>query len=252
MASATIPSSERTVYKRNPIVEVIAQVRFPDLLKLQESVPVEFQEAIRSHFPLFKQRVEAVASDRSSRRAQIPIYDFLTQDELTSISLARNFIAIKTSTYHQWCDFRASLERALQALEGIYKPSFFTRLGLRYVDIIDREALGIQARPWSDLIRPAVCGLLADKQFSQAVKDMTTGAEIAVSEEIKARLQAGTITDEDSRRVAFLIDADIFTDARQEASGKPTLDRFDYFNEQAGNLFRWCIQPPLEQALGKE
>jgi len=48
-----IPESPRVIYASNPLVDVICQVRFPRILRIDSELPVAFQEAIRDQFPLF-------------------------------------------------------------------------------------------------------------------------------------------------------------------------------------------------------
>ena len=48
------PESPRVRYSRNPLLEVICQLRFPKILSIETEVPVGFQEDIRSEYPVFK------------------------------------------------------------------------------------------------------------------------------------------------------------------------------------------------------
>ena len=48
----------RCRYRRNPLAEVICQLRFPEILSIEANAPVEFQEAIRQEFPRFQRRQE--------------------------------------------------------------------------------------------------------------------------------------------------------------------------------------------------
>jgi uncharacterized protein (TIGR04255 family) len=45
------PASQRVKHIRNPLMEVICQVRFPKILRIDAEVPVNFQEEIRSEYP---------------------------------------------------------------------------------------------------------------------------------------------------------------------------------------------------------
>lgn len=253
MSSVVIPKSDRVVFRQNPLVEVVAQVRFPDILKIQEALPADFQEHIRSVFPLYKERAEPVlvATDKQAPiRSRLRIYDFFSEDQNCSLSLCQNFLAMTVKVYANWKAFRTPLSQALYALHSVYKPTFYTRVGLRYVDLLDKDQLGLSNRPWSDLIRPSVCGVLADPEFANAIRDVNTMAEIDIGN-ATARLTSGTALEEATKRVAFVIDADIFTESKQEASVEPLLTLYDRFNAEAGNLFRWCIQPSLASALGR-
>jgi uncharacterized protein (TIGR04255 family) len=46
------PDYERVIYERNPLNEVLCQLRFPSILKVTSQQPVEFQEVIRTDYPI--------------------------------------------------------------------------------------------------------------------------------------------------------------------------------------------------------
>ena len=51
----------RRLLKRNQLMEVICQFRFPEILAIAAKPPVDFQEAIRDEFPQFSARKEIPA-----------------------------------------------------------------------------------------------------------------------------------------------------------------------------------------------
>lgn len=51
---------EACTYAKNPLLEVICQLRFPPILSINENTPAEFQEAVRDMFPQFSVQVERV------------------------------------------------------------------------------------------------------------------------------------------------------------------------------------------------
>ena len=48
----------RCHYRRNPLGEVICQLRFPEILAISANPPVAFQEAIRDDYPQFLRKEE--------------------------------------------------------------------------------------------------------------------------------------------------------------------------------------------------
>ena len=57
------PDAKRTIYKNNVLEQVICQLRFPTILKIDTEVPSRFQEVIRHRFPIYKQTNEALIPD---------------------------------------------------------------------------------------------------------------------------------------------------------------------------------------------
>ena len=144
------PHCERIVYERNPLNEVICQVRFPPLLRLQAQTPFEFQEAIQDRFPIYgeggpqvelpPQLVQLLGSPLRTSN-----HKFLSEDGRWSASLESHFLALTCGSYESWQEFSDVLFDILSKLVEIYKPSFFNRIGLRYQNTIKREWLGEDA-----------------------------------------------------------------------------------------------------------
>ncbi|MFM6395678.1 TIGR04255 family protein, partial [Planktothrix sp.] len=49
-----LPDYERVIYQRTPLIEVLGQLRFPTILKINNQEPYEFQEKIRFDYPIFQ------------------------------------------------------------------------------------------------------------------------------------------------------------------------------------------------------
>ena len=56
-------------------------------------------------------------------------------------------------------EFAKRLDRVLAALIQLYQPAYFTRVGLRYINAIDRAALGLEDCLWRELIQPGYLAL---------------------------------------------------------------------------------------------
>ncbi len=255
----TFPQSDRVVFEQNPLAEVICQLRFPTILRIASDAPSDFQQAIRDEYPVYA-REQGFASppELSALMARLPIgapqestaHNFTTADGSRTISLTATFLAVSERQYENWDAFSAELVRARIALEGVYAPAFYDRVGLRYQDVIDPVALGLGEVPWADLLDPALTGLLGVDGIRDAVTQSGGNALVSVEEVDggQIRLQHGLARTDTGARV-FVIDADLFTETRHEgAQVEQTLTRF---NREAGNLFRWAIRPRLAEALGE-
>ena len=58
----------RRFLKKNQLMEVICQFRFPEILAIAAKPPVDFQEAIRDEFPQYSARKEIPAPTPSPGR----------------------------------------------------------------------------------------------------------------------------------------------------------------------------------------
>lgn len=260
--SKPLPDSPRVVYAKNPLVEVICQVRFPPILKIAAEPPAAFQEKISREYPLLTEKqpdaIEvppgtpaAVAQAiRNSLGTGKPAgYEFISSDEAWKVTLTRDFLALSTSAYRRWEEFRTHLESVARALAEVYAPAFFTRVGLRYQDLIRRSTLKLpRDMKWSELLKPPVAGVFGEQDLAAAVEEMSGLVLIAFPYfEGKVRVNYGIVEAVDSNERCFLIDSDFYTEERTGIGD--VYDILGYFNRQSGRLFRWCIQDRLHEAM---
>ena len=148
------PESERVLYKNNPLAEVICQLRFPTILRIRERQLAEFQDKIREDYPIYTAQEPSVEAPQLQKelaaiieQINIPIppvlvtHRFSTKDAHRFISLRDEFIALAETNYERWESFREEIVKAESALRGVYEPAFYSRVGLRYRDIISRRNL---------------------------------------------------------------------------------------------------------------
>ncbi|MFH1436611.1 MAG: TIGR04255 family protein [Pseudomonadota bacterium] len=259
------PECERVIYNKNPLDFVIFQVRFPSILRIDSEVPAKFQDIIRGQYPLFNEsrglnltiplgprQVDSLESTDSSKPGLPPpiapvTYQFSSEDKLWQISLTRDFMALTCKDYKKWEDFKAHLEPPLAALLDQYSPSFCTRIGLRYRDVIVPSKLGLDSVAWSDLLKPSIAGELSSREVANEVQHVAKEVVIQFSDENShVRILHG-LAKTDKDEPVYLIDSDFFTDERTETND--VVKVLEGFNTQARCLFRWCIQDRLHEAM---
>ena len=250
------PHSERVIYTRNPLEVVIAQLRFPSILKIEAEVPARFQEKIRSRYPLFSE------PSPLTRGLQLPpelmnlvgstlnvtrTYQFAAEDGNWTLTLSKEQIALACYAYRQWEEFRSQFDEPFRFFLEEYSPAFFTRIGLRYRDVIHRSALGLDRVPWSELLEPRIAAEL-DSPISEEVEESSHQILVRLTDNGgKVRMFHGVsrVADDDEPR--YVIDNDFFTEQKTEI--KDATSKLDNFNRKSGSLFRWCIKERLHNAL---
>ena len=149
------PEAERVIYRENVLDQVICQIRFPTILKIDTEVPSAFQELIRHKFPVYQQSNEGDHLQLPDGISQlIPReflesftirgnmrHQFISGDRSWTVSLTRDFIALSTGRYTCWEEFRDNLKLIAQALIDVYAPAYISRVGLRYQNVVDRKKL---------------------------------------------------------------------------------------------------------------
>ncbi|AIE72585.1 MULTISPECIES: TIGR04255 family protein [unclassified Synechocystis] len=253
-----LPEFERVIYKHNPLVEVVCQLRFPTILKISHQEPVEFQDMIRFKYPLFETTRAQLPPEISQVVQQLGLplqsdtaYSFKSEDQRWSISITKDFIAITTVSYERYEQFKQRLEEVLEIFESIYKPSLYTRIGLRYQDLIIRSKLGIEDKDWSELIAKHIASELYEPNLSSSIQTIVKSL-VLKTEGGQINLNHGLVNVKEPQKnndeIAYLFDSDFYTE--QKIGGKRDVwNVLNQFNQSAGRLFRWSITDTLHNAM---
>lgn len=255
----TFPHSPRVIYTRNPLVEVICQLKFPPILRIESEPPATFQERIRKEYPLLQEAIPdqpllppnfaKVLGQAVPGFFQGRAYTFVSEDEKWKLVLTREFLALSTPRYERWEGFRSKLQVAVDALVSAYEPAFFVRVGLRYRDVIRKSMPGLERLEWSKLLRPHILGELSHPKLAREVQHSAHDVLISLTDgRGQVRVLHGLIREEQSKEMSYSIDSDFFYEGRTEP--KDAFRYLDSFNREAGKLFRWCITPLLHKRLG--
>ena len=240
-------------------MQVICQLRFPALLSIESKPPVDFQERIRDSFPILEKLSSGLPAGLPPEAIQaffgqnVPSsYNFLTADRLCSVTLSPEWIAFSSASYTKWEDFYKQLSMSLDALTDIYRPSFYSRVGLRYQNILDRETLGLQEIPWSQLLRKEILGELALPQFEKNLGQIANRTiQVSLPDGRGWLLMRHGLAQVEARKnPAYMIDLDFFAETPTEAVDAGAI--LANFNALAGNAFRWCITDTLRDALNPQ
>ena len=175
--------NKRVKYNRCPLVEVIFQLRFPTILSINSKQPADFQEKIRKEYPFYDEGIEEqneLLINTNGKSAQVKSsqnknYSFVSVDKTYKVNLTSTFIAISTRKYTQWEEFSEKVRQVVKAFQETYEVPFYTRVGLRYIDVIQRSVLGLSNEKWSDLVKPHVLGVVT--QFEDGMNSYVSQAE---------------------------------------------------------------------------
>lgn len=252
---------DRCLYSRNPLIEVICQLRFPTILSIGAKEPAEFQESIRHDFPQYVARQErpapkinglGTAAPTVEQQPAITNYNFISKDGFWKINLTSNFIALSTLRYTRWEEFAQKLDKILAQFIQIYQPGFFERVGLRYVNAISKEGLGLPDLLWDDLIQAPYLGILGEPDVDEAdVSKCAVDVESKLKNGCRLKLHAGPGLINGGKKdptPRFILDMDL------SAVGNLTLEqlpaRLEDLHKAAGGLFHGAITDDLHTAMG--
>lgn len=260
------PEARRVIYRNNVLDQVICQLRFPTILKIDTEVPSAFQEAIRHKFPIYQQTLEGAEPGIPDGISQlIPRefiesfairgnlrFQFISSDRAWTVSLTREFVALSTTQYTSWEEFRGKMDLTIKALIDVYAPAFITRVGLRYQNVIDRNALALEGSSWKHLIASYVLGPLAENTVSDAIAEHrnTLGVRLEAENDF-VRLEHGLVLDSasDSANFYYKLDNDLYSQEETQANVEYLTEKLDYLNAANRRLFNWCITDKLRLAM---
>ena len=250
----------RHVYRRNQLTDVICQLRFPEILSIASNIPAAFQEMIRDEFPQYSARKEMPVPKLSGIPGNLQLenqpatmnFQFASADGVWRVNLTSKFISLACSRYTSWEDFAKKLDKPLAAFIQTYKPAFFERVGLRYVNIISRKELELEGIPFKELISPCYLGILAEEDVPEgAAACCGVDTELAIRGGCRAKIHAGLgmvrrhgVRDTE---VKFVIDQDLFMMGQLPLN--LSAGALQTLHSQAWSIFRGAITDTLSDAL---
>ena len=243
------------VYEKNQLIETICQLRFPTILSIETKEPADFQDTIRAEFPRYSCQMDQV-NGSDGKPQQVRNHSFITEDGTFKISLTQDFIALSTMRYPGWEGFAGKLDEPLGQFIRVYKPAYFSRIGLRYLNAFSREQLGLTERRWNDLLQPQVLGILDDDEIDEtAVVKCALDVERRLNERFGVKMHAGpgnirrttrtgTVQEKETR---FILDLDVY------AGGNTALgaaaETLEQLHAHADRLFSDAITDALHDAM---
>lgn len=256
------PPSPRIIFGKSPLTQVVSQVRYPTILKIDRT-PADFQERIRAQFPLYERASDFAVGQPEG--AQIPPqimqliggqiaggstpHRFITANRQTTVSLALDSLSLSTTEYTRWEDFFGLFKTILSALAELYVAPFFTRIGLRYINHIERIKISIpNDYSWSHLIRKEVLGELSIPDFENNVERALTQIRLTLPNgNGNVYFQHGMNIVPNKADSAYVLDFDISKQGQIEVHNAEY--SLDQFHQLAGFAFRWCITDELRNRL---
>ena len=247
-------------YGRNQLADVICQLRFPQILSINSNLPVEFQEAIREHYPKFSTSLETPAPKISGTPGNLQVenqpstknYQFTSLDGKWRVNLTSTFVSLACSQYTGWEEFARMLDIPLAAFIKIYKPACFERIGLRYLNFISRQALDIQDVPFSQLFTTPYLGLLSDSEVNEASAHRNgVDADISLPGGCRVKLHAGpglvTQNGQQQKEIRFVFDQDLYMTGNVPVNY--SAGALETLHSHAFPIFRGAITDTLHKAM---
>ena len=258
---------ERVEYLKNPLTEVICQLQFPQIFELEDKKPYQFEKKIGNNYPYketsnnFPPEIYGLLniSQMRSNSSNFPVYKFFSMNRKTTITLSREYIGFSALEYHSFSDYFNSLREVLNEFEKIYKPKFYTRIGLRYQNLIFKSNLekDDQNLQWKDLIKQEITPEFYNDDVYNRI--LGTYKELSLKgdnnfEIINFKHGLVDANKQNESKIikseqAYLLDIYAF-EFRPDVIDKNNVDKqLRKFNETIRNIFRSSISEDLHRRL---
>lgn len=234
--------------KDAPLVRVIAQLRFPEILSVeQRDFVAPFQEAIRSTYPVLRQEqtqgILLGPGGVAPAKPQIA-WRFSDTGGHWRVSLTPEFLALETTKYVSRSDFFGRLKAVAQALDEHIEPAQVDRVGVRYIDRITGAAVDDIAK----LVRPEVRGITGTIAATHAAHALSESMFEIEGARVLARwgfLPPGATVDpaaiEPDKEKSWLLDVDMFSAASMPFVVDRVVEQAQRYAERIYTVFRWAV-----------
>lgn len=269
-----VPEAPRYRMERAPLVQALAQVRYP-LIAALETMPgvAPLQEALRGAFPYMEQeRVQEVSlvvgpAGPAGGAGAASVTWKLTNDAGTLVVISAGSATLSAGASYTTVEaFSADFERMLQALESVGVPRC-DRLGVRYLSLA--SDLPGDDRSWRRWFRPELLGwagseTVADGALETSVNQVMlrqppTGDLAGPPSDVQAIVRHGAVpAGTDVPGVAplqvpdpsYLLDLDVYVAGHQPFVPAEILKQFEMFHTQIDRFFYWSLTPEGAEHFG--
>lgn len=252
---------KRTKYNNNILYGVIFQARFPQIIKISNEEPANFQDIIRKKgFPETKIKSLSLPSGiPKSLLKGIPgdfddEYIFLSEDEDWKVVLTKNFVALSCANYKNYEEFEEKLGTVLTVFCEEYEPAYFNRVGLRYQNIVNTEVLK-DCKDIKEFIPEHIA-----PELKKPLGDEVSGFEKAIQFNdlhciANVRHSMGKISGLFGKYnlndvYSYIIDIDCFTEEKILEVNDVIKTSRGFNNDYVRNIFHWSITDKLRKAMG--
>lgn len=257
-------TTQRVIYEKNPLIEVIIQFRYPKILELNTKDPVDFQNAIKNEYPIYQLSLEnqqEITFAVNQNIAEVPFpsiiqkqplknHTFISSNGTYKVDLTNEFISLSTLSYYRWEDMLSHLKAPLAAFEDIYKPPFYERIGLRYIDAYSRDGLGLKDVPWNELINPAWLGAFVRTDEDRVINSELDAEYFLDQKTARAKIHTGLGTINNNPEKVFIVDGDFMKIAMIEPDDGYNV--LEYLHANAKEFISGVIMEKLHLAMKPE
>jgi uncharacterized protein (TIGR04255 family) len=241
-----------------PLAKVLVQVRFPSLTVLRDdSVVSDFASLLGKEYPLLQEQrginllvtPTGVTQQQSNQR----LWSLRSRDELWKLTVSENFLSLDTVKYPTRHEFISRFEHAAQRFLELTEPPYFERLGIRYINRIDDEAL--ISGPLMTMIRKEMLGALAIQRPPAVQIRHSVSDSLFIEDEYSIQMRCGVLParaalDLDiapAEGPIWFLDIDSYIEQKMSLTSEELAAKLRILADHAYRMFRWVVNTEFIQ-----
>ncbi len=251
--------NDRQTLKSNTIKEAIVRFDFQEISELEnenDKATNQIVSKVKETLPKLERKLvkEITVKDgknqKSPKISQTQVNELIVcydHEKLSSFTMGKSYIAYSENKYISAKSFIPKFKALYQYLIDEYPSLEVTRVGLRFINIIDFQDLGLDQSRISDYIKSA------DEFSSPLGKDIANTMKnytIVLDDGIGINLNQGLVDKQkDGKNIGkgYLIDIDCFIENEKGVSNE--FEYIEKFDGYIWNLFRGSISDKLFAAI---
>lgn len=234
-----VPKLTPVVYDENFVKTAVCELRYPVVMQLDAAAVAAGHKSLRKEYPHFERGNEVSIGPGVRSVEGEPVFQFQSRDKHWRLKVKSSALSIETDSYRHFADLAGRVQRVMDAFKDVYQSDYFTRVGLRYVDVVS-----IPDDKISEDINPALVAPLADRTYGTVSKYV---------QEVRGDIEEGSYTfrhgfsekpvDGPPR---YFLDFDFHAEDIELADVMPKLEAFGV---HAFSFFMWTLGPRTKALL---
>lgn len=147
------------LYKRNFLRQAVCELRFPTLMEFGEpKPPAAIVSALRKDYPHLELGNEVTLGFAGGPSGSNHVHTMRSSKQTWAVTLKQSSIVIETTAYSEFSNMRTRVLQVVKAAEKVIDTDFFTRIGLRYINVIDNGTDPVLGWVNPELVEPLRSG----------------------------------------------------------------------------------------------
>jgi uncharacterized protein (TIGR04255 family) len=253
-----LPEPDQTRLPRSPLDLVVCQLRFEQQPRVSDSAtalalrdelggPERYPRLDQVHAQALNVMVGPGVAPAVGQAAAGSGWRLQSGDGQWVVSLMPDHVALETTQYEGWDEFRDRFGELLDATSAQLGPGIEQRLGLRYIDRIGETGASAPA-DWRPYLTGELLGLVLDEALGPAVTAARQQLLLDLGDGFACTFTHGFLPG-DGARLDYLLDYDLFREGGRPFAADGVRAALELLHVDALKLFHASVTEALLELL---